>query len=115
MTTPHPHAEILRAIADGKAIQKKYIGQDWTDCPVAVALTTIGPDYPCKPAYQLRVKPDAITVNRVECPKPLEQNIHTGSWISIETNGHLFKISFAKAADAKTVYDALCKPFKEGV
>ena len=115
MTTPHKHRDILIAIADGKKIQYQYCNSGWRDCDAAVALTQLGPDYLGKPSYTLRIAPETITVNGVECPKPLEQNIHTGNWVSIETNGFLFEVSFAEAADARTVFDALCKPFKEGV
>lgn len=30
MTTPHPHADLLRAIADGKQMQQDFIEQGWT-------------------------------------------------------------------------------------
>ena len=37
MTTPHPHADLLHAIADGKQMQRTK-GGEWYDCTASVAL-----------------------------------------------------------------------------
>ena len=120
MTTPHPHAYILRAIADGKQIQYQYCGSEWKDCDPELVLTQLGLDYHSKPSYTLRIAPETITVNGVECPKPVPYPHDRTNWIVVVEYGTAYTgqrsesvmHTFATEADAKTVFDALCKPFK---
>ena len=47
MTTPHPNADLLRAIADGKQLQEEVInnaGRRFVDCSDGRALTLIAKD-----------------------------------------------------------------------
>ena len=123
MTTPHKHRDILIAIADGKKIQYQYCNSGWRDCDAAVALTQLGPDYLGKPSYTLRIAPETITVNGVECPKPMQPPYDNNNWIVNIEYGTAYTgqrtsyklLTFLNQADARTVFDALCKPFKEGV
>ncbi len=117
MTTPHKHRDILIAIADGKKIQYQYLSPEWKDCTPELALSQLAPDYHSKPSYTLRIAPETITVNGVVCPKDSANNVNSNFAIGIEcrwnhTNELLW---YATEADARTVFDALCKPFKEGV
>jgi len=119
MTTPHKHADILRAIADGKKIQYQYLSPEWKDCTPELALSQLAPDYHSKPSYTLRIAPETIVVNGVECPKDRKFDVDRQNYkVRIElstTHGPITNLYFDTEADAKTVYDALCKPFKEGV
>lgn len=56
MTTPHPNADLLRAIADGKQMQGRVPedGCDWFDIYPDQAIGAIASDYSMK----IRIKPD---------------------------------------------------------
>ena len=56
MTTPHPNAELLRAIADGKQMQGRLTadGCDWFDIYPDQAIGAIASDY----SMNIRIKPD---------------------------------------------------------
>ncbi len=112
MTTPHPHADILRALADGKKVELLTPQGDWKE----TGLTQVA-NYP---ATTFRIAPETISVNGVECPKPEPEH---QSGCSARVRIHLDNCEspadeyfyFDSQADARTVFDALCKPFKEGV
>lgn len=57
MNTPHKHAAILRAIADGKTVQmrRKIRGEEWQDEDTPF-------EYLGWTAYEWRVKPETITI-----------------------------------------------------
>ena len=116
MTTPHKHRDILIAIADGKKIQYQYLSPEWKDCTPELALSQLAPDYHSKPSYTLRIAPETVLVNGVTCPKPVVKPNAVACVISIVLGGtNINQYAFATEADARTVFDALCKPFKEGV
>ena len=56
MTTPHPNADLLRAIADGKQMQGRVPedGCDWFDIYPDQAIGAIASDY----SMDIRIKPD---------------------------------------------------------
>lgn len=90
---PHPFADILRGIADGKTCQ--YREEDkWEDYPFSgtdlMHLLAL-PDTPSP--SQWRVKPDVIVVNGIEVPaperKPLAQ--HTEYFIPYVFNEEGFR------------------------
>lgn len=59
MKTPHPYAEILRAIADGETVQYAYQSADdgpWKDAITAAVLSCIGSGQSAS-YYKYRVKP----------------------------------------------------------
>lgn len=71
MTTPHPYAELLRAIADGKELQfensfGEWIKQDLKDALYEFANNDYMPN-------RYRVKPATITVNGIDVPEPVRE------------------------------------------
>ena len=102
---PHPHADILRAIADGKKVEL-LTQTGWC----STGLTQVA-NYP---ESTFRIAPETVLINGVECPKPVVKPNAVACVISIVLGGtNINQYAFSTAADAKTVYDALCKPFKE--
>ena len=121
MNAPHKHAEILRAIADGKKIECRINHRGHHGVWLEANLHDVCND-PGDMEY--RIAPETITVNGVECPKPkttgepypnkawtLSIRVRNEDDTCFDTEVYVFK----NAADARTVFDALCKPFKEGV
>jgi hypothetical protein len=66
MKTPHKHAEVLRAIADGETVQY-LIRDEWVDRPEKSM--TVDP-ITCE-RMQWRIKPKMISLNGFEYPEPL--------------------------------------------
>lgn len=64
--TPHPHADLLRAIADGRQMQIKR-PSEWRDCDASTALAGLASVAP----HHIRIKPDAVTLNGIECNAPM--------------------------------------------
>lgn len=80
MTTPHKHAEVLRAIADGKEVQYQCQGEEnWKDAknPFNNPITY--------PEYDWRVKPE---------PKP---DFLTRRYIGIDAHHYFFVDPMAEA------------------
>ena len=73
MTTPHTHADILRAIADGRTVQMDNINEDeqpkWQDCSHAKALAAIAAGVHGR---DVRIKPDTVTLT-MEIPAPMKE------------------------------------------
>ena len=72
MTTPHPNADLLRAIADGKQMQElDFTGinhpGNWCDCDADRALNRISRGV----EQYVRIKPETVTINGIECPAPM--------------------------------------------
>lgn len=67
--TPHPQAEILRAIADGEDIEAFY-GEEWYGITPMTALR-----YIYDGSIPLRVKPKIININinGIEVPEPMRE------------------------------------------
>lgn len=74
MNTPHPQADILRAIADGKTIQVRaaFDPEDGWDDSV-MPLKFIGVD-----GYCLRIKSETININGHEVPCPVMEPLENG-------------------------------------
>lgn len=114
MSTPHPDADKLRAIADGKQMQGEGYGTKWMDIPAHDALRLLSHAKPC------RIKPEFIVINGVECPKPLDK-FSTESWVVTLCMRHMRgpmppmakTFMFNNEHDAAQVIEALIKPFKE--
>lgn len=81
--TPHPYADILRAIADGETVQWKPQGCDWQDLATENGLLAVTSPSPV-PVEQLRVKPRTIRVGEVDVPEPTREALAVGSiyWIA---------------------------------
>lgn len=108
MTTPHKHRDILIAIADGKKVEYRGADQRWYETNLYGLANGAAAEY--------RIAPETVLINGVECPKPVVKPNAVACVISIVLGGtNINQYAFSTAADAKTVYDALCKPFKEGV
>lgn len=110
--TEHKHADILRAIADGKKMQAKD-GDDWIDITGSTAINYLSV------GGFVRITPETIVVNGVECPKDRKFDVDKQNYkVRIElstTHGPITNLYFDTEEDARTVFDSLCKPFKEGV
>ena len=133
MTTPHPNADLLRAIADGKQMQGRLTadGCDWFDIYPDQAIGAIASDY----SMDIRIKPGTVTINGIECPAPMRKKPSYGSiyympaidlmsrsaigftWVGGSTDEFLFDrgLCFATEADAKAVAEAMLKPLREYV
>lgn len=71
MNTPHPQAEILRALADGKMIQRFHPTKDrWKKSKFPLNDIVHG--------YKLRIKPETITINGHEVPAPEREPLEKG-------------------------------------
>lgn len=72
--TPHPKAEILRAIADGKIVQRRnalYIKDDWFDDDNPLVYLT-------DDTFEWRIKPETIDINGIEVPCPVREPLRYG-------------------------------------
>ena len=109
MTTPHKDADKLLAIAHGKQMQVHgNNGTPWVDASPDRALMAICAGQPC------RIKPETVTVNGIDCPRPvppLERKYTVR--ILILNRGIFWELDFAELADAEAVCRAMVKPFKE--
>lgn len=132
MTTPHPQADLLRAIADGRQMQGRLPedGCDWFDIYPDQAIGAIASDYSMK----VRIKPDTVTINGIECPAPMRVEPEQGScyyaptptrevkftplgWSNDAFDRRLFAdgLCFATADDAAAAARAMIAPLKGGV
>lgn len=129
MTTPHPNADLLRAIADGRQMQGRLPedGCDWFDIYPDQAIGAIASDYSMK----VRIKPDTVTINGIECPAPMTEVPEMGScyyaptptceakftpwgWSNDASDQRLFAegLCFATAEDAAAAAWAMIAPLK---
>lgn len=127
MTIPHPHADLLRAIADGRQMQIKR-PSEWRDCDASTALAGLASVAP----HHIRIKPDTVIVNGVECPAPMTEAPEGSYWIPIIDSDSASDefwwradhsdllwlergLCFATEADAQAVAEAMLKPLREYV
>lgn len=78
MTTPHPHADILRAIADGKPIEARCTTERATkdrdrDWIIPADVLGMIADPVVLRNWELRIKPETITINGYEVPCPVQE------------------------------------------
>jgi hypothetical protein len=71
--TPHPQADILRAIADGKTVQmrSRLRPTTWHDEPTPF-------EYLSDELFEWRIKPETITINGHEVPAPVREPLENG-------------------------------------
>ena len=131
MTTPHPQADLLRAIADGKQMQGRVPedGCDWFDIYPDQAIGAIASDYSMK----VRIKPETVLINGIKCPAPMRVEPKMGSryyaptptreakfiqwgWSNDASDQRFFAegLCFATAEDAAAAAWAMIAPLKGG-
>lgn len=69
MSQPHPQAYILRAIADGKTIEGRYLDSPWVVLPEP---------WTCN-GWEFRIKPETISVAGHEFPAPVREPLEDGT------------------------------------
>jgi len=113
MTTPHKHAEVLRAIADG---QQKFqrrgfdASGDWVDIPMNAVLSTIA-NYPDK--CELRVAPDTIKIGKREVERPSGRG-PDGRWFQVAIDaGEMGGAEYYKVFDFQT--EKACRAFYDAL
>lgn len=108
MTKPHPHADILRAIADGKKIEYQSAETDkWCAAELIDLVRYQG--------LEFRSAPETIVINGVECPKSEAFNSVDANYVitvEFKSDGTSFHAWYPTEEAARTVYESLCKPFK---
>ena len=132
MTTPHPAADLLRAIADGKQMQELYFPGinhpgNWCDCDADRALNRISRGV----EQYVRIKPYTVLINGIECPAPMRVEPEQGSlyyaptptrevkftpwgWSNDASDRRFFAegLCFATAEDAAAAARAMIAPLK---
>jgi hypothetical protein len=71
MKTPHPYAEILRAIADGETVQWQNGAGEW--CSQGPDMTLFEIRGRAFPLGRYRIKPRTIRVGEVDVPEPMRE------------------------------------------
>ena len=130
MTTPHPYAEILHAIADGKEVQfRNSVTGSWYTQDGHATLLEIYRDN--TPVIDYRIKPNTITIGGKELNAPMrvapvmgnqywvpclgDKCMNSYAWADDEVDTLYLGtgLCFSTEADAKAVADAfldLLKP-----
>lgn len=82
MTTPHPNADLLRAIADGKQMQGRVPadGCDWFDIYPDQAIGAIASDY----SMDIRIKPDVAGAFSAGAALSTAAQPPAGIWVPTE-------------------------------
>lgn len=76
--TEHKYAHILRAIADGNVVQWRDSNGEWNDeSENTILREVVNEDYSPE---RYRVKPDTITINGVEVPEPVRDQLAIGTY-----------------------------------
>jgi len=76
----HQQADILRAIADGKTIQTRYVASDWFDVEPNKALVFLATN--CD-SSKIRIKPETLLINSHEVHEPVREPLKDGQayWV----------------------------------
>ena len=102
MKTPHKHATLIKAWADGATIEVCHEHCDyWVNC--------IEPEW--NPRKEYRIKSETVMVNGVECPEATGFTCAPEWNIVIKIDGDKLTLNYETEADARKVFDALCLPF----
>ena len=114
MTTPLKHAEVLRAIADGKRIQRKIIDASidmWEHIEASAALTSIA-GYSFN--YEFRIAPDTIKIGKREVQMPSNGNVVVRIALArVFNKAHESEVfCFPTESAARAFYDALVEVAK---
>jgi hypothetical protein len=122
MNTPYPHADLLRAIADGQPLEQLNRVHEWHPVSPGCALVAISQDM----ASGLRLKPATIWIGLREVAAPLciepshgsryfvptlgdSDGCFSSRWDSDRYDDHRFRsgLCFSSQADAEAVAKAL--------
>lgn len=78
------HADILRALADGKQIQTSLTTGGWINRDAKIVLNLIANESSC----DYRIKPQTININGFEVPEPMREEPEHGSsyWLTDPLN-----------------------------
>lgn len=85
---PHPQAEILRAIADGKTVQMSNEDCEWVDAGLK--------DLVNYPTDAFRIKPETVNINGHEVDPPVQEPLQKGqeySWLICTTSRLYLRMS----------------------
>jgi len=80
--TPHPQADILRAIADGKTIEMRRKNTSDTDNDWWVSNIVL--QYLDDADREFRIKPETLLINNIEVPYPVREPLkpHQNYWVA---------------------------------
>ena len=87
--TPHPQADILRAIADGEELEQAYDQEPkWRAVDSTTVLDWITNDPLKDYTPYFRIKPKVININGIEVPKPMRETPKddVSFWLADPTN-----------------------------
>ena len=116
MTTPHPHAEFLHALADGRgdefeAHHKNWPANDWRANTDYVWVICTIPD-----SWTVRRKPRTIRIGDMDVPEPMRVAPAVGTHYWIVSVSEEFSYSSTWAGDESDFYClgwGLCQSTKE--
>lgn len=78
----HPHAKILRAIADGKNVQSLNESGHWADASLY--------ELAIWPKLKYRVEPETITINGREVPEPVREPSPSAEYWCVDLHSTMF-------------------------
>ena len=112
MTTPHPYATSLRAIADGVVIQFDEHEGHWSVQGAAATLIEISDEefYPCR----YRIKPRTITINGHEVPEPIRELPQDGVTVFWPSLGPGAGDDMVNSVDVPNTRDSTAHPAEAG-
>ena len=107
MKTPHPKAELLKAVAAGEVFQRLYKGR-WINVPAEGVLLYLANESD----VSIRIKVDTININGFDVPRPLKElpAIGTEYWVVQLSDKRLaFSVNnFQDATDSSWVEKGIC-------
>ena len=110
--TPHPQADILRAIADGEEMEQKCSDGVWRGIKSDTLLRWIAVDTSFDYTPYFRIKRKTININGIEVPEPMreEPEFNTDYWVAdpVETGGETACIWDNMEADKRWLSLGLC-------
>lgn len=116
--TPHPHAEMLIAIAEGKQMQGHIAKQTWMDVSPSRALELISSG-PWTAAIRIKPEPSTITINGHEFPEPMRVAPEEGAmyWVvNLSADANVAHCYYWDADDkyGQRLNNGLCQATKQG-
>ena len=84
--TPHPNADILLAIAEGKQLQYAITNGKWVDINSANVLRWISEENNNEACSGIRVKPSTIRIGDYDVPEPMRVPPKDETWYYVASN-----------------------------